>query len=47
MEKWSWFIKVFLEVNLALFVGTYILHKILLGFNWWLRYLIKMLKGEE
>lgn len=47
MEKWSWFIKLFLEVNLALFVGTYILDKILLGFNWWLRYLIKMLKGEE
>ena len=47
MEKWNWFIKLFLEVNVALVVGTYILHKMLLGFNCWLRYMIKMLKGDE
>lgn len=47
MEHFEWFLKVFLEINLALLVGVYILHKMLLGFNWLLRYLIKMLKGEE
>lgn len=47
MEKWGWFIKIFLEVNLAVYVGTYILHKMLLGFNYLIRYMIKMLKGDE
>lgn len=46
MEHFGWFVKIFLEVNLALFLGIYVLHKMLLGFNCLLRYLIKKIKGE-
>lgn len=47
MEQWSWFIKLFIEVNLGLYLGVYVLNKMLIGFNCLLRYMIKMLKGEE
>jgi hypothetical protein len=47
MEYLRWFLKALVEVNLALLVGMYILHKMLLGFNYLLGYLIKKIKGEE
>lgn len=47
MEYFKWFLKALFEVNLALLVGIYILHKMLLGFNYLLGYLIKKIKGEE
>lgn len=47
MEHLGWAVKIIIETGLAMYLGVFILHKGIIGFNYLLRYLIKMLKGEE